>query len=256
VTGDKEVTWSLGTYTTGAEIWSGFSLPGDPPRAEGVFANQPSPHEGRPRRMWRQAGVFLILAVLVWFAHVAMAREKQELNQTFAYDPRTIEDASLVTSVFELDGRPSATTIETATNLDNQWMDVGYALINDDTGQTYEFAAQVSYYHGFEAGESWAEGSPRESVTLSSVPPGRYFLRIEPEAERSGRPVRYTVRVIRDVPTWTWLAGAIFLLVVPPMLMTLRAAGFEQLRWRESDHGTAKASSGDTDSGDEDSDDE
>jgi hypothetical protein len=252
VTADKEVTWSLGEYAKGADIWAGMSLPGDPPAVEGIFANQPSPYRGRPARMWRQAAVLLALAAVAWIAHLAMAREKQAFTQTFAFDPRSIEDSSLVTSTFELDGRPSATRVDTATNLDNQWMDVGYALINDETGQTYEFSDGVSYYHGVEDGESWSEGSPTSSVTIPSVPPGRYFLRIEPEGERVGRPVRYTVRVVRDVATWTWFAGAIVLLVIPPILMTMRATAFEQRRWKESDHGGGGDSDGDD--GDDDDD--
>ena len=107
----------------------------------------------------------------------------------------------LVTPAFELDGRASTVRVETATNLNNQWMGVGYALINDETGQTFEFTQELSYYYGVEDGESWSEGSTANSVTLPRVPPGRYFLRIEPEGERTGKPVSYSVKVIRDVPT-------------------------------------------------------
>ena len=40
---DKEVTWSVGEYMYGREIWDAFKLPGGPPEAEGVYENQPSP---------------------------------------------------------------------------------------------------------------------------------------------------------------------------------------------------------------------
>ena len=69
-------------------------------------------------------------------------------------------------------------------------MYVGYALINDETGQTFEFAREVSYYYGVEDGESWTEGAPTDTVALPSVPPGRYFLRVEPEGDRTVPPVR------------------------------------------------------------------
>ena len=48
----EETTWSLGRYATGAEIWTAFKLPGDPPPAVGVYANQPSPYAGRAARYW------------------------------------------------------------------------------------------------------------------------------------------------------------------------------------------------------------
>ena len=137
--------------------------------------------------MWRTAALLVALATLLWVAHLATAREKVAFAQAFAYDPRGSQDTSFVTPVFELDGRPSAVRVETAADVDNQWVGVGYALVNNDTGQTYEFAREVSYYHGVDDGELWSEGSRDDGVTLSRIPSGRYFLRIEPEGERAGR---------------------------------------------------------------------
>jgi hypothetical protein len=145
---------------------------------------------------------------------------------------------SLVTPVFELDGRPSAVEIETATNLDNQWMFVGYALVNDETGQAFEVARDVSYYHGIEDGEAWTEGSRIDTVALPTVPAGRYFLRIETEGgDQAAAPMRYRVRVLRDVSTSLWFLVALALIVIPPGLATWRASKFEHYRWQESDHG-------------------
>ena len=257
VTADQEVTWSLGDYVSGPDLWKWLSLPGNAPAPEGVFADQPSPYAGRPGKMWRTACLLLATAAIVWVMHLATAREKQAFTQNFAYDPRTIQDAALVTPVFELDGRPSAVRVETATNLENQWMDVGYALINEETGQAFEFAREVSYYHGVEDGESWTEGSRTDSVTLPEIPSGRYFIRIEPESERTGRPVTYRVTVVRDVATAFWFIVAVILILIPPILVSVRAAAFEGKRWQESDHGSggsngAGSSSGDDDGGDDD----
>jgi hypothetical protein len=251
VTADKEVTWSLSEYAQGADIWAGLSLPGRPPEAEGVFADQPSPYQDVTRKMWRQAALLVALAAIVWIAHLATARQKQAFSEALVYDPRSNEDVLLVTPEFELDGRAAATSVETTTNLDNQWMGVGYALINDETGQTFEFARELSYYYGVEDGESWSEGSTADSVTLPSVPPGRYFLRIETESERTGKPVQYTVRVVRDVATWVWFVGALILVMLPPVMSSFRSAAFERRRWQESDHGA-----GESDDDEEDDDDE
>jgi ribosomal protein S27E len=237
VDADKEVTWSLGRYVGGDEIWTSLSLPGKPPRPVGIFANQPSPFPGVTRAIWRTAARFIALAALLWIAHLVSARGKEAFAQNFVFDPSEAPEASLVTPVFELDGRPTAVEIETAANVDNQWMFVGYALVNDETGQAFEVAREVSYYHGVEDGESWTEGSPTDTVALPTVPPGRYFLRIETEGDRTAAPVRYRVRVVRDVPTSLWFIVALALIAVPPILTSWRAAMFERRRWQESDHG-------------------
>jgi ribosomal protein S27E len=235
MTADQEATWSIGEYVNGADIWSSLSLPGAPPAREGVFANQPSPYGGGAGRMWRTAALLAALATLIWVAHLVTAREKVEFAQTFTYDPRGVQDTSFVTPLFELDGRPSAVRVETFAEVDNEWMGVGYALVNDDTGQSYEFAREVSYYHGVDEGESWLEGSRTDDVTLSRIPAGRYFLRVEPEGDRTGQPVRYQVRVVRDVATSIWFLAALALIAIPPIAATWRSAAFERRRWAESD---------------------
>jgi ribosomal protein S27E len=252
INADKEVTWSLGHYLSGADVWKGLSLPGEPPEASGVFADQPSPFGSVPGALWRIATLLVAVATVLWMVHVMTAKRKQSFSQTYVFDPNSVQDASLVTPIFELDGRPSAVRVETRTNLDNQWMSVGYALINEDTGQAYDFAREVSYYHGTDGGESWTEGSIDDSVILPHIPPGRYFLRIEPEGDRGSRTVQYRVTVVRDVSTSLWFLGALVLLAVPPIVTSWRAAAFEGKRWAESDHGSTD-SSGD-DEGDDDDD--
>jgi ribosomal protein S27E len=237
VDADKEVTWSLGQYVRGDEIWKSLSLPGTPPAPVGIFANQPSPYDGVTRAIWRSASLLIALATLLWIAHLVTARGKPSFAQTFVFDSSAAPDASLVTPVFDLDGRPTAVQIETTANLDNQWMFVGYALVNNETGQAFEVGRDLSYYHGVEDGESWTEGSPRDSVELPSVPPGRYFLRIETEGERTVQPIQYRVRVVRDVSTSLWFLVALVLIVVPAIWASWRALAFEGQRWQESDHG-------------------
>ena len=92
--------------------------------------------------------------------------------------------------------------------------------------------------------EPWTEGSLTDRLTLSRIPSGQYFLRIEPEGERTGRPVRYEVRVIRDAATSFWFFAALVLIVIPPIASTWRSAAFERRRWAESDHGPSDSSGG------------
>jgi hypothetical protein len=73
-------------------------------------------------------------------------------------------------------------------------------------------------------------------VRIPSVPPGRYWLRVEPQGEQ---PYSYEVRVRRDVPFgWMYLVAAL-LLLVPPALVGVNRAVFERSRWLESDYAPA-----------------
>ncbi|HEX7137630.1 MAG TPA: DUF4178 domain-containing protein [Vicinamibacterales bacterium] len=249
ISADKEVTWSLGEYTSGVDVWSAFALQGQPPRPQGIFANQPSPYGAAIGRMWKNAAMLAALATLVWLAYLVTAQQTQVFTQGFVYDPRPGSaasrgaDTSFVTPTFEMGGRPSAVRVETAANIDNQWLGVGYTLINDETGDTFDFGREVSYYHGYDDGESWTEGSRADWVTLPSIPSGRYFLRIEPEGEPNSKPIQYQVTVTRGVSTSVWFLIALVLVLVPPVVTTWRAMSFERMRWAES----GGSSSGDDD---------
>ncbi len=86
-------------------------------------------------------------------------------------------DSAFVTPTFQLDGRNSNVELTIHTDLDNNWAYFNFALINDQTGQTFDFAREVSYYHDSDG----SEGSRNNSVIVPSVPSGQYYLRVEPE---------------------------------------------------------------------------
>lgn len=235
---NKEVNWSHGTYMTGAEVWSHFNLQGQPPAASGVFANQPSPHQGRVGRIWKTTLIWLA----IWFAAVVFfgisAQNKLVFDQSYRFDPRAAArgEASFVTPVFELPGRTSGVDVEIRTDLANNWAVFNLALINDETGQGYDFGQDVSYYSGVDSDGSWTEGSRSESVTIPQVPAGRYYLRVEPESDPNAPAMVYQLRVKRDAPHVGWLMLVLPFLLIPPIVVSLRSASFEGARWAESDY--------------------
>jgi hypothetical protein len=133
--------------------------------------------------------------------------------------------------------------------LRNNWVYFGFSLINEDTDTAYDFGREVSYYSGSDSDGAWSEGNARDSVLLPAVPPGRYYLRVEPETE-SGAPVTFDIRVRHDVPTYIWFWIAMGLLLIPPLIRTIQRAHFESARWAESDHAPVSSSSSDDDDGD------
>ena len=90
--------------------------------------------------------------------------------------------------------------VRTQANVNNAWVYLSMALINDDTGTAYDFGREISYYFGT---DPMAHGPKEASPTQhsSSVPAGHYYLRIEPEGSLSSS---YSVQVYRDVPRW-WI---------------------------------------------------
>jgi len=245
----NEVTWSMGEYIAGRDIWKAFAMPGDPPVPIGVYENQPSPFSTNTKAIWTIFGAFAIFLLIMMVGFASSARDEQAFQGAYIFDTSARGEASFVTDPFELQGRTSTLELSTTTNVDNSWIYLNYALINQDTGQAYDFGREVSYYHGYDSDGSWTEGSRSDSVAIPSVPPGTYFLRVEPESDSGHGTIHYEITAKRDVPQFSFFGIALLALLVPAALITWRSINFEHLRWAESDHAPMESS---TDSGGDD----
>ncbi len=246
-----EVTWSRGEYTAGSDIWKAFALPGKPPSTRGIYLNQPSPHsKGGP---W--GTFFLMLLVLIGLAIFFATFSRQNVVFQNSYSFSTLAqkgDPAYVTPVFTIDGRTSGLELKVHTDLANNWAYFDFALINDDSGTAYDFGREVSYYYGSDSDGAWSEGGTTSTAYIPAVPPGRYYLRVEPEMDPAEGRLRvgnqlgavpakvntmnYDITLRHEVPNYSWFWIAAFLLLIPPIFLSIRARSFEVKRWMQSDY--------------------
>lgn len=243
----SETTWSIGEYVNGKDIWSEFKPPGSPPKPEGIYLNQPSPYGDKSRGLWRLYLTFLLIGLAIVAGAYVTAQNKQVFAERYRFWANAQAESSYVTPVFELSGRPTNVEIETITDLSNNWAYFNFALINQDTGQAYDFGREVSYYFGQDSDGSWTEGSKTDTATLSSIPAGRYYLLVDPELAPGLTSLDYSIRVRHDVPrsAYFWLTAV--LLLIPPVVATIRRHSFEARRWQESDYAPVSSDDGDDD---------
>lgn len=226
---EDEATWTLSEYVPGAAIWKAFALPGSAPAARGVYASQPGP--GGAGRVWLAALVMLV-ALCAIAAHRFGEGGGTVDRHSFSFSPSTPEEQRLIGPI-TLGGRTSNVEVDVSTNLHNNWGYFDFSLADSATGQATQFGREVSFYEGVDEGEHWSEGSTKGGVKIPSVPPGRYYLRVEPQGEV---PMDYEVTVRRDVPfAWMYWTAAL-LLILPPLMGTFRSIVFESARWSESDY--------------------
>ncbi len=231
---EHETVWSLGEYMTGAEVWQAFHLPGQAPRATGIFANQPAPFAGQASSMWRVCLNLLSAVILLAIFFYMTAGQESVFERQYSFTPRTGGEASFVTDEFEVTGHPSNVEVSIRTDLQNNWAYFNLALINEATGRGYDFGREVSYYSGRDSDGSWTEGGRNDSAIVPSVAPGRYYLRVEPEMDKNASSMLYTLEVKRSVPSMGLFLIAGSLLLIPPIFFTWRAAAFEGKRWAQS----------------------
>jgi hypothetical protein len=126
--------------------------------------------------------------------------------------------------------------IEVEAPVDNNWVGASVDLVNAVTNEHFPAEVEVGYFHGYEAGESWSEGSTRNTVSIPAVPPGEYFLTVETSADPAIRNMPLDVRVIRGGLFWSNFLIMLGLVSLYPAWVHLWGRSFERLRWSESDY--------------------
>lgn len=242
-----EVLWSLGTHLEREAVQKAFRLERELPKPRTVGPAQPNPIQN-PLPTWL---ALTAIAVAIFVALEIVGPNREVLAKTFSFEALESKDATqtVFSDPFEL-GAMGNIYVKVSAPVDNSWFYVEGDLVNEETGLVQAFSLPVEYYHGVDAGESWSEGSTEAETFLSSLPAGRYTLRLEAQwnDERSTRwqaPMRASVEVRQGVPRLIHFLVVLVLLGVPALVQGLRRRQFEVRRWSESMFNPYESSSDD-----------
>jgi hypothetical protein len=142
---------------------------------------------------------------------------------------------TFVTQRFQLAGGDQRVEIEAAAAVDNGWIDLDIDLVNAKTEQTIPAPLEVSYYHGYDSDGSWTEGAQTTSLALAAIPPGEYYLTIEPSADAKIDRLPFTVRVKSGGVFFGNCLVVVILVLFYPIMVWWRGVRREKERWSESD---------------------
>ncbi|WP_428264951.1 DUF4178 domain-containing protein [Haliangium sp.] len=240
-----ELHWSVGTYMTQSEVDARF--PDYTPAEQfvvGVAPNQPFRHRA---------------AYLIWFGMLALAigaiymasssrSNKQVFHQAIDIAPKADAAAAAKPEIFfsqpfQLSGGENL-RIDAHGSADNSWIYAECDLYNQDTGLVMAFDLPMEYYHGYTAGESWAEGSNRVTRYLSAVPAGTYILRLAVERSSWKKPDRIGLFITEGVlRARAWLLLLLGISIIP-IVVAIKHLRFERRRWSESDYATGFVAGG------------
>jgi hypothetical protein len=176
--------------------------------------------------------MFLVFMVLLFSSGHTVYQQTVTLAPTLVSGA---PESANFTEPFVVDKRGNL-QIKTTAPVDNAWLYLDGALINEDTGELDEFDLEMSYYHGYDDG-SWSEGSWSAATNVPSVAPGKYVLRLAPQWEAGHTPPpSYTVAVRSRVPHFSHLFWGMVLLFLWPLIASWREFRFSAARWADSDH--------------------
>ncbi|MBD2715448.1 DUF4178 domain-containing protein [Microvirga sp. STR05] len=245
--GHQAAQWYKGLHLEPSEIAEGFQVPNQRmPFRTGVGAIQPAPAENWPALRSFSLSMAL-LVIITQLALLFIKPEKRVLRQEFSTGRETVPTGAsvealaagsnrvLVSKSFDIEG-PAALQFELTSSLANQWLEVPVTLVNERTGQSYEFTKSLEFYSGVEGGESWREGSQDQEATLANIPTGKYHLTLYPVTE-NGQDLPLRLGVSQHTPLQSNAVVLLLLLAVYPVIQYLRRYSHEHTRWANSSYG-------------------
>ncbi len=247
---EDEMNWSLGTYMTNDEIEKIFGI-SDLPQPWGVAPNQP--FTGQFYYTWGALPLLALLVVAIMMIPLT-GITKTILTQEIVLPPMTNATTAqaIFSQPFDVKGNKNV-RITAGAQVDNSWADLDVDLVNDQSQEVESVNIPVEYYSGVDEGEAWTEGDKSTDATLSSLPAGKYTLKVEGTWQNWQTQMPVTVKVEQGVNRGVNFCCAILILFIVPVLGLFRKFSFESSRWKDSMFTSSGSSN--TDDSDDSSDD-
>lgn len=233
---DAEVTVSLGTYLERDDVAAAFRLaPNTLPAPSGVFANQPNTLRPKIGPLWKACVALALALFVLGIGFTLTRREREVLALQLPLDAPTtaISTKQLATDEFELADRPTRIVVR-STGIPEGRVELDGALVESATQAVHDFDLRASARSDADLPDT----SGSSEFEWPGMTPGRYRLRLDvrlvQSATNAARFVDVSIRQGRAHPEWALIA--LFLLALPPLLVTLASWGLENARWQESDH--------------------
>ena len=229
----QEYTWSLGSYIDFKAVASAFNVK-NLPKPAGIYLNQPNPYAVKWREVRWLAMLFIAVFTVVQVVTSSHARRKVAYNAELAYHRVSLEK-TMVSPKFEIEGGQQMVEITAAAPVDNNWLGLDLELVDAKTGQVYPESLELEYYHGADSDGPWSEGSGSNSVAIPAVPPGEYYLTLEPSADPAVKDMPFHITLTSGGVFWSNYFFGLMLILAYPIYLLIKRSTFESRRWSESD---------------------
>ncbi len=234
----SDVAFTSLRYITPKEVWAAFGQKGSPPSARGVGSIQPNPHVKTSRTLWLSCAGFLAVWIVLTVLYIGSR------DSTVVVSEHAVPLESYRQEI-EIGEPGKVTTVDftfTASPLSNSWAFADVMLVSLDREEAVGLSVEVDEWHGVSGGESWREGDPRKTVTVSNVQGGRYVLQVVPQtqpARRASGPapgMTMSFALESDVVLGRYVALPFILIILFPFLNEIRRLAFDGRRWSNSDY--------------------
>ncbi|MFT4560944.1 MAG: hypothetical protein ACI9BW_000682 [Gammaproteobacteria bacterium] len=227
-----EEEYSFGEYLDPTDVYRTFGVTNIPRPPRSVHAIQPYIPRPWSVSLSKVARGFALAAVILALGIMVLGGGQERLNGRFTAQ-QVVDGAQ--TPEFKVSGKNSMMRLELSSGQDNSWAWYDLTVMNKDAPYA-ALAKEISYYHGYEGGESWSEGSDSANVYFTLEDPGRYSIQVEGSGgagERGGNlrnsPLYFKLKEDVLVSRYFVIIAVVFFLAM--LLEPLLRRRFEARRW-------------------------
>lgn len=226
-----EINWSAGVYMTNEEVEEVFGISGLP-RPWGIAPNQP--FTGQFYYTWGALPLLLLFVVAIFMIPFT-GISNTVLNQNITLPPLVNATTAQVafSQPFDLKANRNV-RITASAPVNNSWVDLDVDLINEQSQEVESIGIPIEFYSGVDGGESWSEGGQFQNLTISSLPAGKYTLRVEGTWQNWQAQMPVQIKVDQGVNRGVNFVCALLLLLLVPVIGLIRKMTFESKRWADS----------------------
>lgn len=186
----NESEYSISEYLDAAEVYKSFGISASP--KESFHPLKPflaAKTKAFSKASALFAGIALLMVILVSIFHGG----KLIGEDTFNALSRTI--------AFHIDNPQHLVELDIQSNVDNSWVYYDISVVDANGVEVYALGEEISYYHGYEGGESWSEGSRRATAYFKVAHAGDYRLNFSAPENRNSFYTKVSIRenVVRSL---------------------------------------------------------
>lgn len=230
--GDAEEEYLFGEYIEPSEVYKAFGVTKIPRRPHSVHACQPYVAKSWALSLARVGRLFAIPAIVIALALLALGGGTRQLNTAFAAQELL---KGVYSKDFKVTGKDSMMALKLSSNQDNAWAWYDMTVFKDKE-PVASLGKGISYYHGYEGGESWSEGSQSEKAYFTLSDPGtyRFFVKGSGGTGNNGNRMqdqRLHFELYEDVIVSRYFFMLAALFIVAALVELMMRWRFEAVRW-------------------------
>lgn len=230
---DHSIQWFIGEYWEQEEVAAALNIKRDElPWKKGIGVIQPQQFDLDFISAIKLSVAAALIALCIQLI-LGSFQQNKEVGR-FSGTANSVTNTTQVSPSFKLTGGTANLEYTLNTGVSNSWLETDATLVNEQTGEDFDFTVGAEYYSGYDGGESWSEGSRTATTYVNAVPEGTYHLLINPVSGTDFE--NYSIELKRDVPVWGNYIMFLLLFAIGPIVQYLRERSFEKQRWMDSDY--------------------